>query len=121
MKDLKLVTRADIQRTTITVGNVHFGKKLVIIAGPCSVESEQQTLETALAVKGAGADMLRGGVFKPRTSPYSFQGLGLNGLKILAKAREATGLPFVTEVLDTRDVSWVAEFADMLQVGAHNM
>ena len=121
MNNLKLVTRANDHRTTIIVGNVRFGDGFVIIAGPCSVESEEQTLETACAVKAAGADMLRGGVFKPRTSPYSFQGLGLNGLKILAKARELTGLPFVTEVLDTRDVSWVAEFADMLQVGARNM
>jgi 3-deoxy-7-phosphoheptulonate synthase len=78
-------------------------------------------METAQAVKEAGADMLRGGAFKPRTSPYAFQGLGLQGLKILAKAREATGLAFVSEVLDTRDVSWVAEYADMLQIGARNM
>ena len=121
MNNLKLVTRAAVHRTTIVVGNARFGDRFVIIAGPCSVESELQTIETACAVKAAGADMLRGGVFKPRTSPYSFQGLGLNGLKILAKARESTGLPFVTEVLDTRDVSWVAEFADMLQIGARNM
>jgi 3-deoxy-7-phosphoheptulonate synthase len=103
------------------VGNVRFGEEFVIIAGPCSVESEDQMIETALAVKAAGANMLRGGAFKPRTSPYAFQGLGLEGLKILAKAREATGLPFVTEVLDTRDVTWVAEFADMVQIGARNM
>ena len=91
------------------------------MAGPCSVESEAQTLAAANAVKAAGADILRGGAFKPRTSPYSFQGLGLQGLKILDKARRETGLPIVTEVLDPRDVSWVAEFADILQIGTRNM
>jgi len=85
------------------------------------VESEEQTIETARAVKAAGADMLRGGAFKPRTSPYAFQGLGIEGLKLLEKARRETGLPIVTEVLDPRDVSWVAEFADMLQIGTRNM
>ncbi len=121
MKNLKLVTREHSTGTVVQVQNVRFGQDFVIIAGPCSVESEDQTIETAAAVKEAGADMLRGGVFKPRTSPYSFQGLGLQGLKILARAGERTGLPIVTEVLDTRDVSWVAEFADMLQIGARNM
>ena len=91
------------------------------MAGPCSVETEEQTIETAKIVKAHGGNILRGGAFKPRTSPYSFQGLGLDGLKILAKAREVTGLPVVTEVLDTRDVPWVAEYADMLQVGARNI
>jgi 3-deoxy-7-phosphoheptulonate synthase len=85
------------------------------------VESESQTIETASAVKQAGADMLRGGAFKPRSSPYSFQGLGLEGLKILARARTETGLPVITEVIDPRDVSWVAEFADVLQIGTRNM
>ncbi len=121
MTNLKLVGLEKKERTVISVGNVRFGETFVIIAGPCSVESEDQMIQTALAVKEAGADMLRGGAFKPRTSPYAFQGLGLEGLKILAKAREATGLPFATEVLDTRDVSWVAEFADMIQIGARNM
>lgn len=121
MTDLKLVALENRERTIIQVGEVRFGAGFVIIGGPCSVESEEQMIETAVAVKSAGADMLRGGAFKPRTSPYAFQGLGLRGLKILAKAREATGLPFVTEVLDTRDVSWVAEFADMIQIGARNM
>jgi len=121
MTNLKLVALEERKRTVIPVGKVRFGEQFVIIGGPCSVESEEQMVETAIAVKKAGADMLRGGAFKPRTSPYAFQGLGLEGLKILAKARETTGLPFATEVLDTRDVSWVAEFADMIQIGARNM
>ncbi len=121
MTNLKLVLLESRERSIVTVGGVRFGGDFVIIAGPCSVENEHQMLETAAAVKEAGADMLRGGAFKPRTSPYAFQGLGLRGLRILARAREATGLPVVTEVLDTRDVSWVAEFADMIQIGARNM
>ncbi len=121
MKNLKLATIDIGPRTVIDVAGRKIGKGLVVIAGPCSVESEEQMLETALAVKAAGADMLRGGAFKPRTSPYSFQGLGLEGLKILAGAREETGLPVVTEVLDPRDVSWVAEYADVLQIGTRNM
>ncbi len=96
-------------------------KKLLIIAGPCAVESERQLLATARAVKAAGATMLRGGAFKPRSSPHSFQGLGEVGLKMLAMAREATGLPIVTEVMDTRDVALVCQYADMLQIGARNM
>ena len=121
MADLKLVSPKGTDRTIVKIGKVRFGEDFVVIAGPCSVETEKQTIETACAVKNGGADMLRGGAFKPRTSPYAFQGLGLSGLKILAKAREVTGLPFVTEVLDTRDVSWVAEYADMIQIGARNM
>ena len=97
------------------------GDTLTIIAGPCSVESRDMLHQTAVAVKRAGATMLRGGAFKPRTSPYSFQGLGLDGLKILSEIRRETGLPVVTEVLDTRHVEMVAEYADMLQVGARNM
>ncbi|MBI3968918.1 MAG: 3-deoxy-7-phosphoheptulonate synthase, partial [Chloroflexi bacterium] len=92
-----------------------------VIAGPCSVESETQTLETAHAVKEAGAHILRGGAFKPRTSPYAFRGLGLKGLQILAKAREETGLPIITEVMAPEDVGMVAEYADILQLGARNM
>ena len=103
------------------VGDVKVGEDFIVIAGPCSVESEEQTIETAKIVKGAGATMLRGGAFKPRTSPYSFQGLGLKGLKILEKARMETGLPVVTEVTDPRDVSWVCEYADVLQIGTRNM
>src|SRR5690606_25375567 len=89
--------------------------------GPCSVESRDGLLEAADAVRAAGAGMIRGGAFKPRTSPYSFQGLGEEGLRYLAEAREATGLPVVTEVMDTRHVDLVASYADVLQVGARNM
>ncbi len=121
MKNLKLASRDREEKTIIKIGEVAFGRDFVVMAGPCSVESEEQTLETAKAVKAAGADVLRGGAFKPRTSPYSFQGLGLQGLKILDKARRETGLPIVTEVLDPRDVSWVAEYADILQIGTRNM
>lgn len=111
----------EFKRTVVQVDSVLVGKDFVLIAGPCSVESEKQTILTAQAVKKAGANMLRGGAFKPRTSPYSFQGLGIKGLKILARAKEETGLPVVTEVIDTRDAGWVSEYADVLQVGARNM
>jgi 3-deoxy-7-phosphoheptulonate synthase len=121
MKNLKLVSSRKKTQTIVNVNGVEIGKGFVVIAGPCSVESEMQTLETAHAVKAAGADMMRGGAFKPRTSPYSFQGMGLHGLKILEKAKKETGLPIVTEVIDPRDVSWVAEFADILQIGTRNM
>ncbi|MFC1535224.1 3-deoxy-7-phosphoheptulonate synthase [Thermodesulfobacteriota bacterium] len=123
MKNLKLATlngEAD-KKTVISVGNVRIGAEFAVIAGPCSVESEEQIKKTALKVKEAGANMLRGGAFKPRSSPYSFQGLGIKGLKILEKAGKETGLPVVTEVLDPRDVSWVCEYADILQVGTRNM
>lgn len=121
MNDIKLASLQGKKRTTLRVGSVTLGKDLVVIAGPCSVESEMQTLKIAQAVKRAGANMLRGGAFKPRTSPYNFQGLGLKGLKILERARGETGLPVVSEVLDTRDVSWMCEYVDVLQVGARNM
>ena len=121
MKNLKLVARKTRKGTVVDVSGVKIGRDFVVIAGPCSVESEKQILDTARAVKSAGADMLRGGAFKPRTSPYSFQGLGIQGLKILEKAKQETGLPIVTEVVDPRDVSWVAEFADVLQIGTRNM
>ena len=120
-KNIKLASLNGSERTMIRVGKSVMGKGLVVIGGPCSVESEEQLLETARKVKEAGADMLRGGVFKPRTSPYSFQGLGLKGLKILEKAKEETGLPIVSEVMDTRDVAWVSEYVDVLQIGARNM
>ena len=97
------------------------GPRLAMIAGPCSVESRGQLLEIAHAVKEAGATMLRGGAFKPRSSPYTFQGLGVEGLELLAEAREATGLPIVTEVMAPDKVELVAEFADVLQIGARNM
>jgi len=102
---------------SLAVGNCHLG----MIAGPCSIESEEQTLATARAVKAAGATALRGGAFKPRTSPYSFQGLKEQGLEILAAARAETGLAVVTEVIGTEDVSLVARYADVLQIGARNM
>ncbi len=96
------------------------GRELIVMAGPCSVESEKQIIESAEAVKAAGAQMLRGGAFKPRTSPYSFQGLEEEGLKLLAKARQLTGLPFVTEVVNPETAELVAEYADILQIGARN-
>lgn len=122
MANLKYALKVDgSHKTVVDISGVRFGEEFVVIAGPCAVESEEQTIQTAIAVKEAGAKMLRGGVFKPRTSPYSFQGLGLKGLKILKKASDITGLPIVTEVLDPRDVYWVAEYADMIQIGARNM
>ena len=108
--------------TVVTVGSVHIGgPKVVVIAGPCSVESHEQLLTTAKAVKASGATMLRGGAYKPRTSPYDFQGLGVEALQILRAAREETGLPVVTEVMGSEDVDLICEYADMLQVGARNM
>jgi 3-deoxy-7-phosphoheptulonate synthase len=99
------------------IGDSYFG----LIAGPCSVETREQTLETARVVAAAGGTMLRGGAFKPRTSPYTFQGLGRKGLEILAEAREETGLPIVTELMDPRDVEAVVDLADVIQIGARNM
>ena len=108
--------------TVVEVRGVRVGDgTFAVIAGPCAVESREQLMEAAVAAKAAGADMLRGGAFKPRTSPYDFQGLGAEGLKLLAEARRVTGLPVVTEVLDTADVELVAEYADVMQVGARNM
>jgi 3-deoxy-7-phosphoheptulonate synthase len=97
------------------------GRPVAVIAGPCTVESREQVLQVAHAVRHAGAVMLRGGAYKPRTSPYAFQGLGAEGLRLLAEARELTGLPIVTEVMDTETLPLILEFADMLQVGARNM
>lgn len=113
----------DSDRTRIVrVSGVEIGgSKPVVIAGPCAVESREQTLEIARAVKAVGADMLRGGAYKPRTSPYEFQGLGEEGLEILAEARAETGLPIVTEVMDTRLVDLVGSVADVLQIGSRNM
>jgi 3-deoxy-7-phosphoheptulonate synthase len=121
MKNLKLAQRDSKQRTIINVSDVEIGRGFTVIAGPCSIESEEQIIESARAVKAAGADILRGGAFKPRTSPYAFQGMGLQGLKLLSQAGKDTGLPIITEVIDPRDVSWVAEFADILQIGTRNM
>jgi 3-deoxy-7-phosphoheptulonate synthase len=119
----KLVSReVKPEDTVIDVGGVPLGgKAIAIMAGPCSVESRSQILEVAHAVRAAGARFLRGGAFKPRTSPYEFQGLGLEGLKLLAEAREATGLKVVTEVMDADDLPACLEHADVLQVGARNM
>lgn len=110
------------ERTRIPLNGAETGgKEFVVMAGPCSVETEEQILETAAGVAAAGAKVLRGGAFKPRTSPYDFQGLGEEGLKLLAKAREATGLAIVTEVMSDREVDLVAGYADLMQVGARNM
>jgi 3-deoxy-7-phosphoheptulonate synthase len=110
------------QDTLIKVGDVTIGgEELVVMAGPCAVETEEQLLETARAVKAAGANILRGGAFKPSTSPYSFRGLGEEGLKILAEARKETGMPIITEVLSPEDVELVARYADILQIGTRNM
>ena len=124
-KPYKLVSREIHNEDSIIKisDTVSIGGKLpvVVMAGPCSVENEAMIIEIAHKVKAAGATVLRGGAFKPRTSPYSFQGLGETGLKYMAKARAETGLPIVTEVMDTRDVLLVAEYADILQIGARNM
>ncbi len=108
--------------TVIRVGDVVIGgDDLVVIAGPCAVEGLEQVLDTARAVKEAGGQILRGGAFKPRTSPYSFRGLGESGLQMLAQAREETGLPIITEVMSAQDVELVSSYADILQIGARNM
>lgn len=119
----KLVSREfHPQETIIPVGEKAIGEGcLTIIAGPCAVESEHQALTIAEKVKQAGADMFRGGAFKPRTSPYSFQGLGKEGLKILDKVREVTGMPIVTEVLDLENFDLVEEYTDVIQIGTRNM
>ncbi|PLX87907.1 MAG: 3-deoxy-7-phosphoheptulonate synthase [Desulfuromonas sp.] len=123
LKPYKLASR-EVQPETseieIAPGVTIGGKEFVVIAGPCSVESQQQIIESAQAVKNSGARLLRGGAFKPRTSPYSFQGMEEDGLKLLAEAREMTGLPIVTEVVNPRDVELVAKYADIMQVGARN-
>src|SRR3981189_262146 len=109
-------------KTRIKIAGAEIGgDDFVIIAGPCSVESEKQIMASAEGVAKAGAKLLRGGAFKPRTSPYDFQGLETEGLKLLAKAREATGLAIITEVMSDRDVELVAQYADVMQIGARNM
>ena len=122
-KPFKLASRiSKPEDTIVSLNGVSIGgKKLVVMAGPCSVESRSQLLETAWAVKEAGATILRGGAFKPRTSPYSFQGMGLKGLELLAEARQETGLYIVTEVMTPDAVSMVSQYADILQIGARNM
>jgi len=121
-KRFKLASReSHPENTTIDVGGVVIGgPRFVLMAGPCSVENERQLLDTAHAVKEAGATILRGGAYKPRTSPYEFQGLGKEGLRLLRKAREETGLKIITEILSENDVEHVAETADILQIGARN-
>jgi 3-deoxy-7-phosphoheptulonate synthase len=123
LKPYKLASRAQHREASIfeidgaKIGGGHFS----LIAGPCTVESREQLLTTAEIVREAGANMLRGGAYKPRTSPYAFQGLGVEGLRLLAEAKAATGLPIVTELMDARDVEPVLEVADVIQVGARNM
>lgn len=112
--------RNDGARTRIRIGKLTIGSDFLVIAGPCSVESEEQILAAARAVKHAGANMLRGGAYKPRSSPYSFQGLGRHGLECLSQAGKAVGLPVITEVVDTRDVYLICEYADVLQIGTRN-
>ncbi|MBW2979963.1 3-deoxy-7-phosphoheptulonate synthase [Candidatus Woesearchaeota archaeon] len=123
LKPYKLVSREfKPEDTIIKVNNVSIGgKKLTVMAGPCAVENEEQIINAAISIKKSGGHILRGGAFKPRTSPYAFQGLGEKGLKYLAKARKKTKLPIITEVMDTKDVPLVAKYADILQVGARNM
>ena len=122
-KPFKLASREfKPEPTTVKVGNVVIGgNKLAIMAGPCAVESEEQVMTIAQAVKAAGANILRGGAYKPSTSPYSFRGLGKQGLKLLEKAGRETGMPIITEVMSPEDVELVAEYADILQVGARSM
>jgi len=123
LKPYKLASREfRPESTVVDVGGVKIGgAQVAVIAGPCSVESEEQLMTTARAVKEAGAHLLRGGAYKPRTSPYAFQGLGEEGLILLARARKETGLGIVTEVMESSDVEMVAQYADVLQVGARNM
>jgi 3-deoxy-7-phosphoheptulonate synthase len=111
------------KRTIINVNGVKIGdpKRIALMSGPCSVESRDQILAIAKIVKKAGASILRGGAFKPRTSPYTFQGLGVKGLELLAEAREVTGLPVITELMDTKDAEAVDKYADIIQIGARNM
>jgi 3-deoxy-7-phosphoheptulonate synthase len=122
-KPFKLASReVKEEDTVVKVGSLEIGGgNAVVMAGPCSVDTEQNVMQTARAVKAAGAHILRGGAFKPRTSPYVFRGHGEKGLELLAAARTDTGLPIVTEVMDARDVDLVARYADILQIGSRNM
>jgi 3-deoxy-7-phosphoheptulonate synthase len=118
----KVSRNTESDATIVNINGVEVGgSEIVIIAGPCAVESREQLFETARAVKMSGARVLRGGAFKPRSSPYNFQGLGEEGLRLLGQVRKDTGMPVVTEVMDTRQVELVAEYADMIQVGSRNM
>jgi 3-deoxy-7-phosphoheptulonate synthase len=110
------------EKITFNIGDLEIGgSRPIIIAGPCSVESREQVIETAKALKAIGVDMLRGGVFKPRTSPYAFQGLGVEGLKYLKEASVITGLPIITECMEEKYLETVAEYADVIQIGSRNM
>ena len=122
LQPYKLTSReVDDETSIFNVGGVTVGdKRIPIIAGPCSVENEEQIMTIAASIKDSGASMLRGGAFKPRTSPYSFQGLGKEGLELLVKAKEMTGLPIVTEIMSPDDLEMVEEYADVLQIGARN-
>ncbi|GBD93391.1 phospho-2-dehydro-3-deoxyheptonate aldolase [bacterium BMS3Abin05] len=122
LKPFKLVSREfQPNQTLVPVNGYEIGKGFVVIAGPCSVESRSQILETAHFLKENGANILRGGAFKPRTSPYSFQGLGLKALEYMAEAKVQVGLPLITEVISAQDVQMVADYVDILQIGARNM
>lgn len=119
---LPLVSITTSTRTIVRVGDIPIGgQEVIVIAGPCSVESRDQVIDTALSVKQSGASILRGGAYKPRTSPYDFQGLGVEGLKLLREAGDTAGMPVVTEVMSEEDVAIICDHADMLQVGARNM
>jgi 3-deoxy-7-phosphoheptulonate synthase len=120
LNELRLVKKKS-RKKVVKIGNVEVGKGIIIIAGPCAVESKYQLFKIAKAVKKLGASILRGGAFKPRTSPYSFQGLGKEGLEILAEIREKVGMPIVTEVMSVNDVEVVSKYVDALQIGARNM
>ena len=123
MKPYKLASREfKAEDSLVSIGGIEIGgKRIVVMAGPCAVESKEQIMEVARVVKESGASLLRGGAFKPRTSPFSFQGLEKAGLELLAQAREQFGIPVVTEVVDPHDVSLVSTYADILQIGARNM
>ncbi len=123
IKPYKLVAQNGAAPPPVAIGGVKFGygQPVVLISGPCSVESKEQLLSIATSVKKAGARVLRGGAFKPRTSPYSFQGLGEDGLRILAETRAETGLPIITEIMDTRDLAMIEKYTDCLQIGSRNM
>ncbi len=123
MKPYRLVAKNGVAPPPVNIGKVPIGtgQKVALISGPCSVEGQEQLLSIAAAVQKAGASILRGGAFKPRTSPYSFQGLGEEGLRILADARAETGLPILTEIMDTRHLAMLEKYADCLQIGSRNM
>lgn len=122
MPPYKLASRQNHpQNTVIKVGKIEIGKGITIIAGPCAVEGRKEMIQIASRLKAMGVHILRGGAFKPRTSPYSFHGLGEEGLKILAEAREVSGLPFVTELTDVRHIEMLCTYADIIQVGSRNM